>query len=121
MKNFDSTTVDAKTLIAWFEYLRKELGLPKVAEENENDIIQERSPLEPFKVVLRHLWFEENLGYYKEIKTWIKKNHPKVFVTEGQSDVYELFDAVTIYFTTRELYMEFINKWPKVLRGSDEE
>ena len=87
----------------------------------DEDIIQERSPLEPYQVVLKHVWFEDNITYYKEIKTWIRKHHPKVFVAEGQSSVWEIADAVQIYFTTKELYMEFVNKWPKVLRGGDSE
>src|SRR5207302_5614923 len=117
----EEKVVDSATIIEWFEYLRKELGIPKMANENENDIVQERSPLEPYSIVLRHVWFEENLSYYKEIKNWIRKNHPKVFVTEGQSSVWEIVDAVTIFFVTKELYMEFVNKWPKVLRGDGDE
>jgi hypothetical protein len=100
-----------------------------MTDENENDIVQDVPTTYVPRIVVKREDFKHSREYYIKVKAWCRKKHPKVFVVDDGPllkqgatiwDVYE-DDTISFFFTTKELYLEFVKEFPQVLRGTEDE
>lgn len=81
---------------------------------SEDDIVQEPSPLDIIKVEISP-GTKEFIEDYEKVQKWVNSKHPNVL---WQYDY--LSHKTILYFPTKELYVEFCNRHPWVLRGEEE-
>ncbi len=86
---------------------------------DDDEIIQDLGPLHVPRIEMNIEMFtesEENmLRLYNEVRKWVNLHQPQVL---WQQDM--IRQTYYLYFETRELYVEFVQKFPAFLRGSDE-
>jgi hypothetical protein len=95
----------------------------------DDEIVQDSAITAVPCVVVKREDFKRQKEFYTKVKAWCRQRHPKVFVVEEEieDELRNTFGwapespKVSFFFTSAELYLEFVKEFPQVLRGEDSE